>query len=247
MLTPCLGLELAEEVCSKADTTRISRAHAGISAEKSPWMTSTLPDLYAVEYTPPTDTPHSTCSVPMKKLIGCPERQNIAVHVDKNMYPGGVEAMDMYVFGTLVNEAKKVSDELFREHCIYFSSDLSVCCFLVQIQLNGGPQKDTNTSDACLESYRLHLCQLSMPICNKYGNPMRIPNKDCVEQYTKCPYLGGNSPSFYKLIPPPPTTAAAAAAAAAVSTTEYFSNPANIVKYAKAVCSDEFDFFTRTR
>lgn len=87
----------------------------------------------------------------------------------------------------------------------------------------------SNTSD-CLESFRQVLCQSTMPLCNGFGNPIKMEWHDCVSLYTSCPDLGDAEPDAYGINPDHVTK----------------SDSNMTLTYAKALCNDPTDFFTRT-
>jgi len=99
--------------------------------------------------------------------------------------------------------------------------------------LNMLKTSESNTT-VCLESFRLHLCQSTMPICNEYGNPIKMKWNDCVSMYEACPELGHHVPGKYgmqdMLDDPDPNN---------------ITNTLEILEYAKAVCTDQTDYFTR--
>jgi len=81
-------------------------------------------------------------------------------------------------------------------------------------------------STACQNAYRLNLCQSTMPLCNKNGNPIKMSWKDCVNHYSSCPDLIPKDRSFYGL----PDD----------------DSEGTTLNFAKAICNDQSDFFTRS-
>jgi hypothetical protein len=190
LFTPCLGQQDSQEICGDANSGAPSRGYAGIASEGSPWNTTRLPALFDAEAI--SNKEHSRCVVAPAKLLGCPERHDLMVHVNTDVFQD-IIAMDAYVVDALSNST-------------YVGA--------------GG-------DDVCQEQYRQHLCQMSMPECNKYGNPMKMTFDECVGMMNSCPDLGEKIPAMYGL----PDT---------------MKDPIVASKYAKAVCSDQSDFFTRS-
>jgi len=79
----------------------------------------------------------------------------------------------------------------------------------------------------CQAEYRKHLCQTTMPECNTYGNPMKMKYDECITMMTTCPYLGEKNPDLYDI-------------------SDLDNDTVAIRKYARAVCRDDSDFFTRS-
>ena len=84
-------------------------------------------------------------------------------------------------------------------------------------ELVDGGMTDVN----CLNANREQLCAVHMPICNKYGNQIKMTYDECVNMVQKCPSLPQKSYQDYGLSGP--------------------SDPA----YPKQLCSDKSEFFVR--
>jgi hypothetical protein len=87
-------------------------------------------------------------------------------------------------------------------------------------QING-------TDSQCNKATRIRLCQEAMPICNVFGNPIKIPFEECTNMVSLCPDLSDKEPGDYGLD----------------DNVDFGTQ--NLVDYSEAVCSDESDFFTR--
>ena len=84
---------------------------------------------------------------------------------------------------------------------------------------------DASFSLECAEATRTKLCASNMPLCNEFGNPIKLKYSDCVDMIASCPEIAEKDESMYGL----PSSQSQEARA----------------RCAAAVCSDSSNFFTR--
>ena len=219
LFTPCLGEELAEkDICSSGSSGTGSDfrngGYAGVAAANSPWNTIDLPKLFANEHV-----------VPGQKN----EKRRLLVSSHPMLTPPAAHSA-CTIAPTTLQGCPERQGLLVHVNLDVFGSVAEMDAFVVKQVKTLTVQGDDAT--VCKESYRLHLCQSTMPVCNHYGNPQKMLWVECVDNYMQCPELGAGTgsedPSYYGLV-------------------DDFSahNITNRAMYAKDVCSDQSDRYTR--
>ena len=110
MLTPCLGGQEADKVCTS--TSALGGSHAGIALPNSPWKLSALPSLFDAEHV--ANNGHSRCISTKVKLTGCPSRRHEMIHINTDIWKNAEEA-DTYVAKTI---QKMKDDGVVSAKCI---------------------------------------------------------------------------------------------------------------------------------
>jgi hypothetical protein len=196
LFLPCLGEDTANDICSDAAGDGIAQSWAGVAAIDSPWDTTTLPSLFTAEAE--ANREHRKCVLAKagSGLSGCPSREGKMVHVNTDVW-STVAEIDRYV----VNAVRDVADGR-----------------------RAGEDDDLPASASCAEATRSRLCASNMPLCNEFGNPIKLRYDECVSMVASCPAIAEKDESMYGL----PSAGSGANAEA---------------RFAAAVCSDNSAFF----
>ena len=228
LFTPCLGQDVAEnEICSSASADYHSRGYAGIAAAGSQWPTAALPtelpSLWAAGNVKVEDMIRSehikiSHGNANQRKLAAVLQPSTSTHATCSIAPADLKGCPERE-GLSVH----VNLDVFRDVA---DMDAFVVKQVQTLSVEGD-------ATLCQESYRLHLCQSTMPVCNHYGNPIKMLWVECVNNYMQCPELGASTgskaPSFYGL----------------QDDVSSKNNITNLAMYAGDVCSDQNDAFTR--